>query len=77
MLHTGDLVAKQNKHGCCLHEIYNLLDGTDHKIISWIINAELQIVLNARKKGYNVLWEIVMRKCFKLREDSFSKELGA
>ena len=56
--------GKQNKHGCCLHEIYNLVTGIDHKVILQIINAELQIVMNARKKRYNVLWEIVMRKMF-------------
>lgn len=61
--------GKQNKHDCCLHEIYNLVTGTDHKIILQIINAELRIVMNARKKRYNVLWEIVIRKCFKLRDD--------
>lgn len=54
--------GKQNKHGCCLQEIYNLVNGTDHKIILQIVNAVLQIAMNARKKRYIVLWEIVIGK---------------
>lgn len=64
VLDTGDSVLNKTN----VTEIYNPVSCTDYKIVLQVIHAELQIMMNARKKSYNLLWYIEMSSFFLRKE---------